>query len=117
VAAKTEADARDLPNYWPCERAEHVKEKYGSDLVSRLAIAGALLAAEIDRLQGTTFVELRVGLTESPVTEVNAATLTALKDLLQVIATDDLIPESVSYMQQARQAVKDAEGFVTTSDE
>lgn len=34
----------------------------------------------------------------------------ALRDLLQVIATDELIPESVSYMQQARAALAKAEG-------
>lgn len=30
----------------------------------------------------------------------------ALRDLLDVIAADDLIPESVSYMRQARAALK-----------
>lgn len=36
--------------------------------------------------------------------------LEALRDLLNVIATDDLVPESVSYMQQARAALATAEG-------
>jgi hypothetical protein len=31
---------------------------------------------------------------------------TALRDLLAVIAADDLIPESVSYMRQAREALE-----------
>ena len=35
----------------------------------------------------------------------------ALKDLLEVIATDDLVPESVSYMRQARAALAAAEGW------
>lgn len=34
----------------------------------------------------------------------------ALKDLLVVIATDDLIAQSVSYMQQARAALAKASG-------
>jgi len=34
---------------------------------------------------------------------------TALRDLLAVISADDLIPESVSYMRQARAALLDAE--------
>lgn len=34
---------------------------------------------------------------------------TALRDLLNVIAVDELIPESVSYMKQARQAMRDYE--------
>ena len=34
---------------------------------------------------------------------------TALRDLLAVISADDLIPESVSYMRQAREALLDAE--------
>ena len=34
----------------------------------------------------------------------------ALKDLLDVIVGDGLIPESVSYMQQARAAVAKSEG-------
>jgi hypothetical protein len=36
--------------------------------------------------------------------------LAALGDLLSVIETDDLLPESVSYMKQARAAIKKAEG-------
>jgi hypothetical protein len=36
--------------------------------------------------------------------------LAALRDLLNVIAADDLVPESVSYMQQARAAIAKAEG-------
>ncbi len=36
--------------------------------------------------------------------------LDALRDLLRVIATDELIPESVSYMQHARAAIAKAEG-------
>jgi hypothetical protein len=34
---------------------------------------------------------------------------TALRDLLAVISADELIPESVSYMRQAREALLDAE--------
>ncbi len=34
----------------------------------------------------------------------------ALKDLLNVISADDLIPETVSYMRQARAAVSKAAG-------
>jgi hypothetical protein len=34
----------------------------------------------------------------------------ALRDLLAVIAADDLVPESVSYMQQARAAIAKIEG-------
>lgn len=51
----------DGDNYWPAARAEHIREKYGDDIISRLAIAGALIAAEIDRLQGTPFESLRAG--------------------------------------------------------
>lgn len=36
--------------------------------------------------------------------------LEGLKGLLQVIETDQLVPESVSYMQEARKAVAKAEG-------
>lgn len=36
--------------------------------------------------------------------------LKALKDVLTMIAFDDLIPESVSYMKQARAAIAKAEG-------
>jgi hypothetical protein len=36
--------------------------------------------------------------------------LEALRDVLEMIATDDLVPESVSYMQQARAAIAKAEG-------
>lgn len=35
---------------WPARRADHVAEKYGADYRRRLVIAGALIAAEIDRL-------------------------------------------------------------------
>lgn len=35
---------------WPLERAAKIVEKYGDDHVARLVIAGALIAAEIDRL-------------------------------------------------------------------
>jgi hypothetical protein len=38
------------------------------------------------------------------------ALLAALKDLLQVIATDALVPESVSYMREARRVIARAEG-------
>jgi Lar family restriction alleviation protein len=38
----------------------------------------------------------------------NADLLVALRDLLTVIETDSLIPESVSYMRQARAAVAKA---------
>lgn len=36
--------------------------------------------------------------------------LKALEDIMQVIATDELMPESVSYMKQARAAIKAARG-------
>lgn len=36
--------------------------------------------------------------------------LRALKDLLQMVSVDELIPESVSYMKEARAAVAKAEG-------
>ena len=36
---------------WPYQRAGHVCQKYGTDHIRRLAIAGALIAAEIDRLE------------------------------------------------------------------
>ena len=36
--------------------------------------------------------------------------LAALRDLLDVIAVDALIPESVAYMKQARAAIAKAEG-------
>lgn len=42
--------------------------------------------------------------------------LEALKDLLQAVATDQLIPESVSYMRQARAAVAKAEGAVAVQE-
>lgn len=45
--AKSEATLGE----WPFQRANHVIKKYGADHVKRLAIAGALIAAEIDRLQ------------------------------------------------------------------
>lgn len=35
---------------WPLQRAGHVRNKYHADPVRRLTIAGALIAAEIDRL-------------------------------------------------------------------
>ncbi len=35
---------------WPGERAKHVNQKYAKDAVKQLTIAGALIAAEIDRL-------------------------------------------------------------------
>jgi hypothetical protein len=35
---------------------------------------------------------------------------TALRDLLDVVTTDDLIPESVSYMKQAREAMEKTGG-------
>lgn len=35
---------------WPQHRADHVRSKYGEDHIRRLTIAGALIAAEIDRL-------------------------------------------------------------------
>ena len=34
----------------------------------------------------------------------------ALRDLLDVISADDLVPESVSYMRQARAALAQADG-------
>lgn len=40
----------------------------------------------------------------------SADVVTALRDLLAVIEADDLIPESVSYMRQARAALAKAEG-------
>ncbi len=36
--------------------------------------------------------------------------LAALRDILEMIAADDLVPESVSYMREARAAVAKAEG-------
>ena len=36
---------------WPHELSEHVARKYADDPIRRLTIAGALIAAEIDRLQ------------------------------------------------------------------
>lgn len=41
----------DTPNEWPQDRSIKVKNKYGRDYVSRLRIAAALIAAEIDRIQ------------------------------------------------------------------
>lgn len=35
---------------WPIERSNYVRNKYGTDHIRRLVIAGALIAAEIDRL-------------------------------------------------------------------
>lgn len=46
---------------WPRERAEHVRKKYEADKVHRLAIAGALIAAEIDRLQRAEQYALATG--------------------------------------------------------
>lgn len=46
-----------------------------------------------------------------PKTEIIARDLLkALKDLMDVIEADQLVPESVSYMIQARQAIAKAEG-------
>jgi hypothetical protein len=45
----SEIDRDDLP--WPDRLADHVQHKYANDPVRRLTIAGALIAAEIDRLQ------------------------------------------------------------------
>jgi hypothetical protein len=36
---------------WGSKLSDHVREKYAADPIRRLAIAGALIAAEIDRLQ------------------------------------------------------------------
>ena len=44
-------DGREKTEHWPHQRANHIVEKYKSDHISRLVIAGALIAAEIDRLQ------------------------------------------------------------------
>ncbi len=41
--------------------------------------------------------------------EINAELLEALRDLVNVIAADALVPESVSYMRQARAAIAKAE--------
>jgi hypothetical protein len=41
----------------------------------------------------------------TPITDRLRELETALRDLLNVIAADDLIPESVSYMRQARAAL------------
>lgn len=38
------------PGAWPFERARHIRKKYGDDHVHQLVIAGAMIAAEIDRL-------------------------------------------------------------------
>lgn len=37
-------------DWWPEQRASRVAEKYGDDHIRRLVVAGALIAAEIDRL-------------------------------------------------------------------
>jgi hypothetical protein len=42
--------------------------------------------------------------------------LEALTDILRVIATDELIPESVSYMMIARQAIAKALGTDTVTE-
>lgn len=41
----------DLNGPWPDQLAMHVAAKYGDDHIRRLTIAGAMIAAEIDRLQ------------------------------------------------------------------
>lgn len=38
-------------NDWPISRATKVMQKYKRDYIARLRIAGALIAAEIDRLE------------------------------------------------------------------
>ena len=43
--------------------------------------------------------------------------LQALKDLLQMVETDQLIPESVSYMREARAAVAKVEGALGAAKE
>lgn len=43
--------SQTIVSSWPEERAEHIAEKYGDDHIRRLTIAGAMIAAEIDRLQ------------------------------------------------------------------
>ena len=44
--------ATSAENYdWPTQRAIRVKSKYGRDYVARLRIAGALIAAEIDKVE------------------------------------------------------------------
>jgi hypothetical protein len=51
VATDVLGDCAQVRRCWPHERATHVREKYGSDYIRRLTIAGALIAAEIDRLR------------------------------------------------------------------
>jgi len=38
-------------SFWAVNKAEHITEKWGNDRIKILIIAGALIAAEIDRLQ------------------------------------------------------------------
>lgn len=49
----TDTDSSNGPRIgtWPFQRSRHVIQKYGKDHIRRLTIAGALIAAEIDRLQ------------------------------------------------------------------
>lgn len=51
VLEKDDSEANRSSDYWPHERASHIRNKYGSNHIRRLVIAGALVAAEIDRLQ------------------------------------------------------------------
>ena len=44
-------DPPDLNGPWPDQLCLHVRRKYAGDLAQRLTIAGALIAAEIDRIQ------------------------------------------------------------------
>lgn len=49
---ESDEDAEDDPDApWPEKLAAHVRKKYGDDKVRRLTIAGAMIAAEIDRLR------------------------------------------------------------------
>lgn len=44
-------DIWDVSGSWAYEFAVHARQKYSGDLIHRLAIAGALIAAEIDRIK------------------------------------------------------------------
>ena len=44
-------DPPDLNGPWPDYLLLHAKKKYANDEIRRLVIAGAMIAAEIDRLQ------------------------------------------------------------------
>lgn len=50
IAGDVRADDKtEITDTWPVERASHVAKKHGDNIIHRLTIAGALIAAEIDR--------------------------------------------------------------------